>query len=187
MYFFHTFFLAINILCAALVLLSPNPVHAIIFLILTFCCSACTLIFFFVDFLSLIFIVIYVGAIAILFLFIIMMIDVKGTTDTFSIFKLTIPFFLVTYLFFMFGLVFNQNDSINELSIETFDQLHNIELLGQLMYNYYLSCFLIAGIVLLIAIIGAVVLTLNFNSNRNNQLISRQLARSIDCLTLIPA
>ena len=66
-----------------------------------------------------------------------------------------------------------------------FDNLNNIDCLGQILYNYFSSCFLIAGIVLLVAIIGAVILTLNFSSNRKNQLISRQLSRSVECLVLI--
>jgi SNF family Na+-dependent transporter len=62
------------------------------------------------------------------------------------------------------------------------DALYNIGSLGQFLYNYFLSCFLIAGIVLLVALIGAIILTLNFNSSRKNQLVSRQLSRSIKCV-----
>jgi len=65
---------------------------------------------------------------------------------------------------------------------KNFDALHNIDSLGQFLYNYFLSCFLIAGIILLVALIGAIILTLNFNSSRKNQLISRQLSRSIKCV-----
>jgi NADH:ubiquinone oxidoreductase subunit 6 (subunit J) len=65
---------------------------------------------------------------------------------------------------------------------KSIDALHNIDSLGQLLYNYFLPCFLIAGIVLLVALVGAIILTLNFNSSRKNQLISRQLSRSIKCV-----
>ena len=65
---------------------------------------------------------------------------------------------------------------------KNFDALYNIDSLGQFLYNYFLSCFLIAGIILLVALVGAIVLTLNFNSSRKNQLISRQLSRSIKCV-----
>mgnify|MGYP003956924073 FL=1 len=58
------------------------------------------------------------------------------------------------------------------------DNLTNIDVLGQSLYNYYLSCFLLAGLILLVAMIGAIVLTLNFSSQRKNELASRQLSRS---------
>jgi len=58
------------------------------------------------------------------------------------------------------------------------DPLTSIDVLGQSLYNYYLVCFLIAGLILLVAMIGAIVLTLNFSSQRKNELVSRQLSRS---------
>jgi len=63
-----------------------------------------------------------------------------------------------------------------------FDNLNNIDILGQVLYNYFLSGVLIAGIVLLVAVIGAITLTFNFNSHRKNQVISRQLSRAIVCI-----
>jgi hypothetical protein len=56
-------------------------------------------------------------------------------------------------------------------------------MLGQSLYNYYLSCFLLAGLILLVAMVGAIVLTLNFYSSRKNELSSRQLARTNDFLS----
>jgi len=56
--------------------------------------------------------------------------------------------------------------------------LTSIDVLGQILYNYYLLCFLLAGLILLVAMIGAIVLTLNFRSQRKNELVSRQLSRS---------
>ena len=58
------------------------------------------------------------------------------------------------------------------------DSLSSIDVLGQSLYNYYLLCFLLAGLILLVAMIGAIVLTLNFRSHRKNELVSRQLSRS---------
>jgi uncharacterized membrane protein len=58
------------------------------------------------------------------------------------------------------------------------DNLNNLNLLGQVLFNYYSSCFLLAGLVLLVAMIGAIVLSLNFNNTGNIQLIYRQLSRS---------
>jgi len=58
------------------------------------------------------------------------------------------------------------------------DNLNSIDVLGQCLYNYYLICFLVAGLILLVAMIGAIVLTLNFSSQRKNEMPSRQIARS---------
>jgi NADH-quinone oxidoreductase subunit J len=99
------------------------------------------------------------------------------------VFGMCIFFFILSYTFFSEIFSF---ENIKNFSYEnSFDNLNNIDCLGQILYNYFSSCFLIAGIVLLIAIIGAVILTLNFSSNRKNQLISRQLSRSVECLVLI--
>ena len=57
----------------------------------------------------------------------------------------------------------------------TLDSLNNIDVLGQGLYNYFLICFLLAGLILLVAMIGAIVLTLNFSSQRKNELVYRQL------------
>jgi Flp pilus assembly protein TadB len=61
--------------------------------------------------------------------------------------------------------------------------LSNIDVIGQSLYNYFLPCFLIVGFVLLVAMIGAIVLTLNFSSSRKNELVSRQLSRSLNFLS----
>ena len=72
----------------------------------------------------------------------------------------------------------NKND-ITFFSYEKFiDNLGNIDVFGQALYNYYLVCFLLAGLILLVAMIGAIILTLNFKSKRKNELVFRQLSRS---------
>jgi NADH-quinone oxidoreductase subunit J len=181
----HFFLLLVFCFCGFFVFLSANPMHSVLFLILTFCCAACILFLFSVDFLGLVFIMIYVGAVAILFLFVVMMLDVKTslldpTAHTPIILSLG-AFFLVQVFFFIsqsFGF-----GEVKQFHFEkSIDALHNIDSLGQLLYNYFLPCFLIAGIVLLVALVGAIILTLNFNSSRKNQLISRQLSRSIKCV-----
>jgi NADH-quinone oxidoreductase subunit J len=113
------------------------------------------------------------------------MLDVKT-----SLFETTpyIHIILSVGAFFLFQVFFliNQAFSFGEVKYfcfeKNFDALYNIDSLGQFLYNYFLTCFLIAGIILLVALIGAIILTLNFNSSRKNQLISRQLSRSIKCV-----
>ena len=167
-----------------LVLLSTNTVHSVLFLILSFCCASVILVFFGLDFLASLFIIIYVGAIAVLFLFVVMMLNVK-LQEYISFTK--IVFIFITILFISFQSFFILNTlfygEINIISSLTFDTLYNIDIFGQSLYNYFSICFLLAGLILLVSMIGAIVLTVTFKSNRKNELVFRQLARSENFLS----
>lgn len=78
------------------------------------------------------------------------------------------------------GVIFLQNYFYN---ISVFDSLSNVDLLGQNLYNYFLFCFLLAGLVLLIALIGAIVLTLRFSSKQTHQSVFRQLSKTDNSLS----
>jgi NADH-quinone oxidoreductase subunit J len=168
--------------------MSKNPVHSVLFLILSFCNAASILILFNAEFLGLLFIIIYVGAIAILFLFVIMMLSVKfdSVTKTSYIPLILLICILVgTQLFIILKNIFNP--LLCEVSttflFENIDSLNNIDLFGQALYNYYLICFLLSGIVLLVSMVGAIVLTLNFKAGRKNEIVFRQLSRSANFLS----
>jgi NADH-quinone oxidoreductase subunit J len=186
----HLFLTFLFILSGLLVLISDNPVHSVLFLILTFCNASAILFLFKVEFLGLIFIIIYVGAIAVLFLFVVMMLNVK----VFSVLNiLYLPFIvlgifvLLVQIFFVVEKAFFGYNTINDLTPFHFenmlDNLNNIDVLGQGLYNYFLVCFLLAGLILLVAMVGAIVLTLNFSSQRKNELVYRQLSRSDNFLS----
>jgi NADH-quinone oxidoreductase subunit J len=186
----HLFLIFLFILTGLLVLISENVVHSVLFLILTFCNASAILFLFNVEFLALIFIIIYVGAIAVLFLFVVMMLNVK----TFSILNIYyLPFVILGILILLIQIYFIVEKSFfsyNDLSVlanssfdGVFDSLDNISVLGQGLYNYFLVCFLLAGIVLLVSMVGAIVLTLNFSSQRKNELVYRQLSRSDNFLS----
>jgi NADH-quinone oxidoreductase subunit J len=168
-----------------LILLTRNPVYLVLLLILVFFNAAALLFLFNVDFLALTFIIIYVGAIAILFLFVVMMLNVKVYETQLNFF-----FFLIFFTFLFISLYFLLNKSFSSWQFDGFnfyysffDALTNIDLLGQILFNYFLVCFLIAGFVLLLAIIGPVVLTLNFNTfNKMNKI--RALTRSDKFLSI---
>ena len=171
-----------------------NPVESVLFLILTFCNAAAILFIFNAEFLGLIFVIIYVGAIAVLFLFVIMMLNVKIQDQqslSFSIFKSSyvIRFFSVYLIFILIFLVYKSIFSDYKLIIDTstsilnFDSLNNIDVLGQFLYNYFLVSFLLAGLILLIALVGAIVLTLKFSSLQKGQLVYRQLSRTDNFLS----
>jgi NADH-quinone oxidoreductase subunit J len=190
MRYIHIFLCILLCFCGLFVALSTNPISSVIFLILTFCNAAAILFFFNVEFLGVTFVIIYVGAVAVLFLFVVMMINVK-LEDSFNKFNISF-FFKYLYssiLCFLVGIllifstlkIFSTQDLFlaKYANLEVlFDTLYNIDVLGQSLYNYFLSCFLIAGLVLFIALVGSVVLTLKYNSKLKAQIYSRQLSRS---------
>jgi|LauGreSuBDMM15SN_2_FD.fasta_scaffold195215_1 NADH-quinone oxidoreductase subunit J len=181
----HYFFSFLLLLSSIFVFISKNPVHSVLFLILAFCNASGILFLFNAEFLGLVFIIIYVGAIAVLFLFVVMMLNVKiYSSDEFSYlpfiflggFVLVIQVFLVLEKAFSNSIFWSTSLPYN---FENFlDPLTSIDVIGQSLYNYYLLCFLLAGLILLVAMIGAIILTLNFSSKRQNELVSRQLSRS---------
>ncbi len=181
-------FLLLNI-SSALVFTVYNPVYAAFWLIVTFCSSAILIWFFNSSFFALIYIIIYVGAIAVLFLFVIMMLDIKNTNPntnlSYQINKfliLIIPSFGLSY--FITSKIYIENFvDFEENFLTNFDLTSNIHAFGQILYNYYIICILIAGLILLVAILGAIVLTLNINHSEKIKISSRQLARSENFLT----
>ena len=77
----------------------------------------------------------------------------------------------------------NDDTFVDDFYPETFDLVTNIQVIGQAIYNYYILCLILAGLILLVAIIGAIVLTINVNSSTKIKLVSRQLSRSENFLS----
>lgn len=188
LFFFISFLI---ILSAFLVITVKNPVHSVLFLVLVFLEATFILLLLEIEFLPLIFIIIYVGAIAILFLFVVMMIDVKiikSPTNYLKYFSIS----GIIGLFFLFILIFIIQESIflnqlsNELIFSTnyknciinFDNLNNLKCIGQFLYIDYFVHFLMSGFLLLIGMIGPIVLTLFINTYSKNQFIYKQLSVS---------
>jgi NADH-quinone oxidoreductase subunit J len=181
-------FAAITLTAALLVITVVNPVHSVLFLVLVFLGAASMLFLLQLEFLPLSFIIVYVGAIAILFLFVVMMLDIKVTSKSNDFFKyLPIGGFVGSLFVFE---ILNSLDSCFVMPINSgtlgrssswvysLDKATNIEALGQLLYTYYFIYFLIAGMILLVAMVGAIVLTLQHNKTVKNQLFFRQLSRN---------
>jgi NADH-quinone oxidoreductase subunit J len=195
MQFLHSTLCLLLILSGLMVAFSANPVESVLFLILTFFNAGAILFMFNAEFLGLVFIIVYVGAIAVLFLFVVMMLNVKIHESIFSKlfnknFSNSIIAFLLIYivsivLFIYLSSIFSSHDIAVNLNNGAllFDSLNNIDVLGQVLYNYYLICFLIAGLILLVALIGSIVLTLRFNRVHKSQLTSRQLSRTDNFLS----
>lgn len=186
---FFYFFTALSVVSAFFVITVKNPIYSALFLVLTFINSAGLLFLLELEFISLMFIIVYVGAIAILFLFVIMMLDVKITNfkkDNFKYFPIgvflsfTILFEIIAILNQQFNLNPYTSSFLNNIYIDCYlkiDSITNIETLGQVLYTTYIFEFLIAGLILLLAVICAVVLTNTVSNNDKKQFISRQIAR----------
>jgi NADH-quinone oxidoreductase subunit J len=146
-----------------------NPVESIIYLILCFCIAGATLFMFNAELLALIYIIVYVGAVAILFLFIIMMIDVKVRQSSLEaliygknkVFLLLIvsSYPIGFYILNILGKVVVLSEKIEMTSF--YDELENIEVFAEVLFNYYTVHFLFAGIILLISLIGCIISTMS--------------------------
>jgi NADH-quinone oxidoreductase subunit J len=174
--FFYCLLLLFLGLFSFYVISSRNPIHSVLSLILVFLLSAILLLCLEVDFLALSFIIVYVGAIAILFLFIVMMLDIKIGDNSLDILKYGPLGYLLSFIFLLeitFSLVNLNHFPQIALSTNYFwvnwvseiDSLANVQAIGQLLYTYYFVLFLMAGFILFIAIIGALMLTLTLQKN----------------------
>ena len=139
------------------------------------------------EFIPIILIIIYVGAVAVLFLFVVMMLDIKIATRNNALAKFTpflgffvFVFFLVSQLVEFPGLIYDtflDPECVYGAWISIFDKTDSVQLLGRVLFVDYYLYLLLAGIVLLLALVGAVVLTLKFDNSLHYQIISRQMAR----------
>jgi NADH-quinone oxidoreductase subunit J len=170
---------------ALMVIASRNPVHSVLFLILCFVNSAGLFMLAGAEFLALILIVVYVGAVAVLFLFVVMMLDVdfaelrEGFLQYLPVGALVGLIFLVELLLVVGTWVSGPGIAAAIKSpIPTVAQMTNTEAIGRVLYTTYVHYFQLAGIVLLVAMIGAIVLTLQHRPNVKRQNVSAQNART---------
>jgi len=160
-----------------------NPVHAVFSLIITFCVSAMILLTLFCDFLAIIFVIVYVGAIAVLFLFVIMMLNIKFVQFTESIMRY-IPFSIIIFFIFLNEMYFVklQLHIENNLQLDWIYYFNNSDILfrlSEILYTVYLQIFIVAGVILLLAMIGTINITLYHASNVKRQLLYKQLGRTV--------
>lgn len=161
-----------------LVCFSSNPIESVLFLIFCFFQSAIILFLFNVEFLGLIFIIIYVGAIAVLFLFVIMMLNIKDQKkekffDLFLIYLLLFSFYILSSSA-EFSLIETNTFNVPNLLLLV-DALNNIGVMGQVLFNFFFAIVLLEGIILFVALFGSIVLTLKESVAK--ELVNRQLAR----------
>ena len=176
-------FATVLIVSAAIVVSARNPVHSVLFLILCFFNAAGLFILMGAEFLAMILVVVYVGAVAVLFLFVVMMLDVDfvelrtGMLNYVPI-GATIGLIVLVELALVLGSWVIDPASVAIKASPTPSDVTNTEALGRVLYTDFIYYFQAAGLVLLVAMIGAIVLTLRHKEGVKRQNISDQVARN---------
>jgi NADH-quinone oxidoreductase subunit J len=183
---FFYLFASVTVASAFMVIASRNPVHSVLFLILAFVNAAGLFLMLGAEFLAMILVVVYVGAVAVLFLFVVMMLDVdfvelrQGFLQYLPVGALVGIIFLVE-LVLVVGTWATSPGMIKakDAPVISADRITNTEAIGQVLYTTYIHYFQLAGIVLLVAMIGAIVLTLRHKPFVKRQDIGEQVGRRV--------
>ena len=213
------FFSSLAILCSIMVTNSRNPIYSVLFLVLVFCNASGLLLLLEIDFIAMLLIIVYVGAIAVLFLFVVMMLNVRITElkkgnllkflsiGTFCVFLISYQTILliewnpeanlslwesldisrlfssisneISIAFTSQPTTFNQNLE-TVIWVNQINYITNVTALGSVLYTYYVYCFIVASLVLLVAMIGAILLTMRKSSNAKHQDIFDQVYGNIN-------
>ncbi len=186
-----TFYLfsSIAVLSALMVISAKNPVHSVLFLILSFVNASGLFVLLGAEFLAMILVVVYVGAVAVLFLFVVMMLDINYIKLREG-FLQYLPFgaLLGIVLVIELGILYltdissniNNSKLLHEPKIY---EVENTKMIGEILYTKYFYLFQICGIILLVAMIGSITLTLRDKGGVKRQNIENQ--NSVDALTAI--
>ncbi len=183
---FFYFFSIIAVVSAIMVTVSKNTVHSVFFLILDFISISCLFIMIGAEFLGMMMLIVYVGAVAVLFLFVVMMLNVAQQKNQWFASEESskhIPVGLIISILIFFELIiviggwkykpdlFDLNNSITNTSV------NNTQSLGQVLYTDYIHVFQISGMILLVAMIGAIVLTFRKREGVKTQSYLKQISR----------
>jgi len=183
--FFYSFSI-IAVISAIMVTVSKNTVHSVFFLILDFISISCLFIMIGAEFLGMIMLIVYVGAVAVLFLFVVMMLNVAQQKNQWfaseeSSKHIPVGLIISTIIFFELIIViggwkykpdlFDLNNAVNNYSVS------NTHSLGQVLYTDYVHVFQISGMILLVAMIGAIVLTFRQRTGVKTQSYLKQISR----------
>ena len=183
--FFYTFSI-IAVISAIMVTVSKNTVHSVFFLILDFISISCLFIMIGAEFLGMIMLIVYVGAVAVLFLFVVMMLNVAQQKNQWfaseeSSGHIPVGLIISTIIFFELIIViggwkykpdlFDLNNAVNNFSVS------NTHSLGQVLYTDYIHVFQLSGMILLVAMIGAIVLTFRQRTGVKKQSYIKQISR----------
>ena len=183
---FFYIFSTIAIISAIMVTVSKNTVHSVFFLILDFISISCLFIMIGAEFLGMIMLIVYVGAVAVLFLFLVMMLNVAQQKNQWFLSEdssghIPVGLIISTLIFFELLIVIGgwkyKPDLFNKVNSTTIDTLSNTHSLGQVLYTDYIHIFQISGMILLVAMIGAIVLTFRQREGVKKQSYIKQISR----------
>ena len=183
---FFYFFSIIAIVSAIMVTASKNTVHSVFFLILDFISISCLFIMIGAEFLGMIMLIVYVGAVAVLFLFVVMMLNVAQQKNqwflsTSSSKHIPIGVIISSIIFFELIIVIGgwkyKPDLVNSINSSINSEITNTHSLGLVLYTDYIHIFQISGMILLIAMIGAIVLTYRQREGVKKQSYVKQISR----------
>ena len=183
---FFYIFSAIAIISAIMVTASKNTVHSVFFLILDFISISCLFIMIGAEFLGMIMLIVYVGAVAVLFLFVVMMLNVAQQKNQWFLSShssghIPIGLIISTIIFFELIIVIGgwkyKPDLIEKINPQILENISNTHSLGQILYTDYIHIFQISGMILLVAMIGAIVLTYRQRDGVKKQSYIKQISR----------
>ena len=183
---FFYFFSIVAVISAIMVTVSKNTVHSVFFLILDFISISCLFIMIGAEFLGMIMLIVYVGAVAVLFLFVVMMLNVAQQQNQWFNSKensghIPIGLIISTIIFFELIIVVGgwkyKPELLNPNNTQTSNEISNTHSLGQVLYTDYIHVFQISGMILLVAMVGAIVLTFRKRVGVKTQSYIKQISR----------
>ncbi len=177
-------FAIVTVTAGLLVTVSRNPVHSVLWLILTFFSAAGLFVLLGAEFVAMLLVIVYVGAVAVLFLFVVMMLDVdfaelKGEMARTMPLALLIGLVLLMQFALAYGAWVQADGApgLRQAVTPAMTDIHNTKALGLLLYDRYFLLFQVAGLILLVAMIGAIALTLRHRTNVKRQNVLHQMWR----------
>jgi NADH-quinone oxidoreductase subunit J len=176
-------FALVAVASGVMVISSRNPVHSVLFLILAFFNAAGLFVLMGAEFLAMILVIVYVGAVAVLFLFVVMMLDINFARLRQGLLRYlpvgaAIGLILLAELVLVIGSWIGAPDGTQARPMPQASEMTNTEALGRVLYTDYIYLFQASGMILLVAMVGAIVLTLRQREGVRRQTISTQVART---------
>jgi NADH-quinone oxidoreductase subunit J len=180
------FFYLFAVMCVGagfMVIAAKNPVHAVLYLILAFFNAAGLFVLLGAEFLAMILVVVYVGAVLVLFLFVVMMLDVDFAELRAGFLKYlpagaVVGLLLLVELIFVVGAWITAPELVSDVPTPPATEVSNTQALGEILYTRYVYLFEGAGLILLVAMIGAIVLTLQHKRDVRRQSVAAQVGRT---------
>ena len=177
---FFYLFAGIMLASAFMVVISKNPVYSVLFLILAFFNAAGLFVLIGAEFLAMLLVVVYVGAVAVLFLFVVMMLDINFA-EMRAGFQKYLPLGLIVGGILVFELVASMyGDAFKGATLPEASEIANTTRLGGVLYTKYIYLFQVAGLILLVAMIGAISLTMRHRPGVRRQVVAQQNIRRRD-------